>query len=166
MLTYLIHKFRNVVRDTSVREDEEKASKDQSEDGGAVLVDEESNEQEQVNCEPSSLGADKVLEGQSSDLHEMPDVALEGDELKIGSQQSDIVSEVCPPFPFLLHEIRMCLRCVSAADGTCAVSIMKSSGVAFFHPSLVVTPSSTKELHTCSCYPVICSLFTPANVTT
>lgn len=107
--------------DTCVREDEENASKDKSEDDGAVSVDEESNAQEQVNCEPSSLGADKVLEGQSSDLHEMPEVILEGDELKIGPHQSDMDSEVWLPFPFILHEIPMCLCCVSAADGTSAV---------------------------------------------
>ncbi|KAF8775853.1 hypothetical protein HU200_004246 [Digitaria exilis] len=83
------------VLDTCVREDEENASKDKSEDDGAVSVDEESNAQEQVNCEPSSLGADKVLEGQSSDLHEMPEVILEGDELKIGPHQSDMDSESC-----------------------------------------------------------------------
>jgi chromodomain-helicase-DNA-binding protein 3 len=41
----------------------------------------------------------KVLEGHSSDLHEMPEVILEGDELKIGSHQSDLVSEVWLPFP-------------------------------------------------------------------
>jgi hypothetical protein len=99
MLTSLIHKFPDVVLATPLREDEENASKVQAEDAAAVLVDEESNAQEQVNREPSSVADNKVLEGHSSDLHEMPEVILEGDELKIGSHQSDLVSEVWLPFP-------------------------------------------------------------------
>ena len=99
MLTSLINKFCNVVLATTLREDEENASKVQAEDNAAVLVDEESNAQVQVNREPSSGADNKVLEGHSSDLHEMPEVILKGDELKIRSHQSDLISEVWLPFP-------------------------------------------------------------------
>lgn len=98
ILTSLIHNFRNVVLATPLREDEENASKVQAEDDGAVLMDEESNAQEQVNWESSSVAANKVLEAHSTDLHEIPEVILEGDELKTESHQPDLVSKVWLPF--------------------------------------------------------------------
>ncbi|KAJ1257489.1 hypothetical protein BS78_10G000700 [Paspalum vaginatum] len=84
---------------TSPTEDKKNTSEVQVEDGDAVLVYEASNaqEKEQGNREPSSVAANEVLEGHSSDLHEIPEVILEGDELKIGSHQSDLVSELCMP---------------------------------------------------------------------
>lgn len=82
---------------TPLREDEENASKVQAEDDGAVLMDEESNAQEQVNWESSSVAANKVLEAHSTDLHEIPEVILEGDELKTESHQPDLVSKSCMP---------------------------------------------------------------------
>ncbi|XP_062206434.1 uncharacterized protein LOC133908424 isoform X2 [Phragmites australis] len=77
----------------SLREEKENASKVQLEDDGAVLVYEESDAYEQANLELSSVAANKVLEGHSSDSHEMREVILERDELKIGSHQSDLISE-------------------------------------------------------------------------
>ncbi|KAG2608795.1 uncharacterized protein LOC120702311 isoform X2 [Panicum virgatum] len=99
---------------TTLREDEENASKVQAEDNAAVLVDEESNAQVQVNREPSSGADNKVSEGHSSDLHEMPEVILKGDELKIRSHQSDLISESCMP-------VEMCplnkeAECISILD--------------------------------------------------
>ena len=99
MLTSLINKFRDVVLAIPLREDKENASKMQAQDDAAVLVDEESNAQVQVNREPSSGADNKVSEGHSSDLQEMPEVILKGDELKIRSHQSDLISEVWLPFP-------------------------------------------------------------------
>ncbi|RLM55318.1 hypothetical protein C2845_PM10G00980 [Panicum miliaceum] len=99
---------------TPLREDEENASKVQAEDAAAVLVDEESNAQEQVNREPSSVADNKVLEGHSSDLHEMPEVILEGDELKIGSHQSDLVSESCMPVE--MCSLNKAAECISILD--------------------------------------------------
>ncbi|CAL5045144.1 unnamed protein product [Urochloa decumbens] len=87
---------------TPLREGDENASTVQTEGDGAVLADEQSNAQEQVSWEPSSLAANKALEGHSSDFHEIPKVVLEGDELKTGSHQSDLVSKSC------MH-VEMCL---------------------------------------------------------
>ncbi|AQL02865.1 Helicase protein MOM1 [Zea mays] len=78
----------------TLREDEEKASEVQPEGDGAVLVHEESNAPEQPNQEASNVVASEVLGGHSSDLHEI-EVILEGDGLKIGSHQSDVVLERC-----------------------------------------------------------------------
>ncbi|CAD6340635.1 unnamed protein product [Miscanthus lutarioriparius] len=77
-----------------LREDEEKASEVQPEGDGAVLAHEESNAPEQPNQEPSNVSASEVLGGYSSNLPET-DVILEGDGLKIGSHQSDVVLESC-----------------------------------------------------------------------
>lgn len=68
-----------------LREDEEKASEVQPEGDGTVLAHEDQ--------EPSNVSASEVLGGHSSDLHET-EVILEGDRLKIGSHQSDVVLEV------------------------------------------------------------------------
>lgn len=82
-----------------LREDEEKASEVQPEGDGTVLAHEESNAPEQPNQEPSNVSASEVLGGHSSDLHET-EVILEGDGLKIGSHQSDVVLEVGAAIPF------------------------------------------------------------------
>jgi len=82
-----------------LREDEEKASEVQPEGDGAVLAHEESNAPEQPNQEPSNVSASEVLGGYSSNLPET-DVILEGDGLKIGSHQSDVVLEVGAAIPF------------------------------------------------------------------
>ncbi|CAL4938394.1 unnamed protein product [Urochloa decumbens] len=82
---------------TPLREGNENASMVQTEDDGAVLADEQSNAQEQVSWEPSSVAANKVLEGHSSDFHEIPKDQLEGDELKTGYHQSDLVSKSYMP---------------------------------------------------------------------
>ncbi|CAN6192249.1 unnamed protein product [Urochloa humidicola] len=82
---------------TPLREGDENTCTVQTEGDGAVLVDEQSNAQEQVSWEPSSVAANNVSEGHSSDFHEIPKVVLEGDELKTGSHQSDLVSKSCMP---------------------------------------------------------------------
>ncbi|KAL6622402.1 hypothetical protein ACP70R_032281 [Stipagrostis hirtigluma subsp. patula] len=76
---------------TPLRGDEENASKVCVENNDAILVSEESNAQ--VSVELSGVAAKKVLEGPSPDLHEMPEVILDRDELKIASHQSDLISE-------------------------------------------------------------------------
>jgi hypothetical protein len=86
-----------------LRQDKEKASDVQPEGDGAVLAHEESNALEQPNQEPSNVSAGKVLGGHSSDLHET-EVILEGDGLKIGSHQSDVVLEVGAAILFFLKK--------------------------------------------------------------
>ncbi|GJN29968.1 hypothetical protein PR202_gb18238 [Eleusine coracana subsp. coracana] len=74
------------------RGDEENASKVQVEDNGADLVYIQSDAQ-QVNQEPASVVANKVVEGHSSDLHETCEAISEKDELKNGCPQSEVISE-------------------------------------------------------------------------
>ena len=79
------------------REDVENASKVPVENNGADI---QSDAHEQVNQEPSTVAANKVLEDQSSDLHETIASILKRDESRTGCLQSELIPEVRLAFLF------------------------------------------------------------------